>query len=130
MEPARVRTAPEPLLEQLRSPWPAWLLVLSGLLIFSPLVEGGTTHLAVMIIRLMVLVLLSLYLVKGLRAARLSCPRVHIGPALLAYLGLACLSTIGSPYANQSIQWLMVLMSYAGLLYLLVYFIDECDHVV
>ncbi len=130
MEPARVRTAPEPLLEQLRSPWPAWLLVLSGLLIFSPLVEGGTTHLAVMIIRLMVLVLLSLYLVKGLRAARLSCPRVHIGPALLAYLGLACLSTIGSPYANQSIQWLLVLMSYAVLLYLLVYFIDEWDHVV
>jgi O-antigen ligase len=83
-----------------------------------------------MIIRLMVLVLLSLYFVKGLRAARLSCPRVHIGPALLAYLGLACLSTIGSPYANQSIQWLIVLMSYAGLLYLLVYFIDEWDHVV
>ncbi len=129
MRPALVRMDPHSALTQLRSPWPAWLVVLSGLVIFSPLIEGGTTHVPAMIIRLMVLALFSLYLVKGLRAGALTCPRVPIAPALLAFLGLACLSTFRSPYTSQSLQWLIVLVSYVGLLYLLVYFMDQWDHV-
>lgn len=115
--------------ERVRSFSPVWLLLLSGLLIFSPLLEGGTTHLAVMIIRLMILALLSAYLGQGIRAGAFACPTLSIGLAVSAYLMLAAVSTARSPYTHQSLQWLIVLVSYAALLYLLVCFIGAWDHI-
>ncbi|MGI0014024.1 MAG: hypothetical protein ACREBU_11365, partial [Nitrososphaera sp.] len=108
---------------------PAGLLTLVSLLIFSPLLEGGTTHLAVMVIRLMVLLLLGVYLWRGIRAGTLPLPSLQIGPAVLTFLGIAAVSVAASPYTDQSLQWLLVLLSYAGLLYLLVSLIVQWDHV-
>lgn len=102
---------------------------MSGLLIFSPLLEGGTTHLAVMIIRLMVLLMLGVYVARGVRNGAFTAPSLRIGPAVLAYLGLAAFSTAISPYTHQSLQWLVVLLGYAILLYLLVCFIEGWDHI-
>ena len=96
---------------------------------FSPLLEGGTTHLAVMIIRLMVLLLLSLYVARGILTGALEAPSLRIGPAVLAYLALAVFSTARSPYLHQSLHWLVVLLGYAALLYLLVCFIEGWDHI-
>ncbi|MBM4123942.1 MAG: hypothetical protein FJ246_03155, partial [Nitrospira sp.] len=100
--------------------WPAWLFLLAGLFVFSPLLEGGTTHLAVMVIRLLILLLLGIYVMNGVRTGALTLMPFPVGPAVLAYLLLAVLSTIRSPYTHQSVQWLIVLLSYAVLLYLLV----------
>ena len=108
---------------------PSSLLLISGLLIFSPLLEGGTTHLAVMIIRLMVLLMLGVYVARGVRKGAFTVPSLPIGPAVLAYLGLAAFSTAISPYTHQSLQWLVVLLGYATLLYLLVCFIEGWDHI-
>ncbi len=112
-----------------RSSLPLWLIVVGGLLVFSPLLEGGTTHVAVMTIRLMILLLFGIYLAKGIRVGAMTWPRLPIGPAVLAFLGLAAWSTALSPYTNQSLQWVSVLLSYAGLLYLLVSFDREWDHI-
>jgi len=119
----------DPSRERHRLPSSAGLLLLSGLLIFSPLLEGGTTHLAVMIIRLTVLLMLGLYVARGIRNGALTVPSLRIGPAVLAYLGLAAFSTAISPYTHQSLQWLVVLLGYAALLYLLVCFIEGWDHI-
>lgn len=110
--------------------WPAWLLLLAGLFVFSPLLEGGTTHLAVMVIRLLILLLLGIYVMNGVRTGALTLMPFPVGPAVLAYLLLAVLSTIRSPYTHQSVQWLIVLFSYAVLLYLLVSWLDRWNHVV
>ncbi|TAJ08506.1 MAG: hypothetical protein EPO61_10470 [Nitrospirae bacterium] len=96
---------------------------------FSPLLDGGTTHLATMIIRLMLLLLLGVYAARGIWTGGLACPTFRIGPIVLAYLGLAAVSTAASSYANQSLQWLSVLAGYAGLLYLLLCFITAWSHV-
>ncbi|TLY39815.1 MAG: tetratricopeptide repeat protein [Nitrospirae bacterium] len=104
-------------------------LLMSGLLIFSPLLEGGTTHLAVMIIRLTVLLMLGVYVARGIRNGAFTVPSLRIGPPALAYLGLAAFSTAISPYSHQSLQWLVVLLGYATLLYLLVCFIEGWDHI-
>ena len=119
----------DPSRERHRLPSSAGLLLLSGLLIFSPLLEGGTTHLAVMIIRLTVLLMLGIYVARGIRNGALTVPSLRIGPAVLAYLGLAAFSTAISPYTHQSLQWLVVLLGYAALLYLLVCFIEGWDHI-
>jgi O-antigen ligase/polysaccharide polymerase Wzy-like membrane protein len=111
------------------SPLPVWLLVLTGLLVFSPLLEGGTTHIAVMIIRLMVLALACLYLVGLGKSGTVVLPPAAISAAVLAFLGLAALSATFSPYTHQSVQWLAVLFTYAVLFYLLVSFISGWDHI-
>ena len=49
--------------------------------------------------------------------------------AMVGFLGVAVLSTLWSPYANQSAQWLRVLFGYTGLLYFIVFCIDEWKHV-
>ncbi len=121
--------SPDPSLDRCRASSLAGLLLLSGLLIFSPLLEGGTTHLAVMIIRLMVLLLVSLYIARGILTGVFKSPSLRIGPAVLAYLGLAVVSTARSPYLHQSLQWLVVLLGYAALLYVLVSFVSEWDDV-
>jgi O-antigen ligase/polysaccharide polymerase Wzy-like membrane protein len=115
--------------KRLPSSVPVWLLVLSGLLIFSPLLEGGTTHIAVMIIRLTVLALACLYLVGLGKSGTIVLPAVGISAAVLAFLGLVVLSATVSPYTHQSVQWLAVLFTYAVLLYLLVSFIAGWDHI-
>src|SRR5690349_16139430 len=115
--------------ERAPSSLPAWLPLLSGLLVFSPLLEGGTTHVAVMIIRLMILALVCLYLWEVGKTGAVARPSVRIGAAVVVFLGLAVLSTARSPYVYQSVQWLAVLFTYAVLLYLLVSFITEWDHI-
>lgn len=112
-----------------QSSWPVGLLILSGLFVFSPLVEGGTTHLAVMIIRLLILALFSVTLADWIRRGAVTYPRLPIGPAVALFVALTFLSTLFSPYTHQSLQWLLVLLSYAGLLYLLVTAIRAWDHV-
>lgn len=99
------------------------LLLISGLIVFSPLMDGGTTHVAVMITRLMVFVLLGTYIVHGISAGTIQVPHIAPAPAIAGYLVLAIASTILSPYTNQSMQWILVLMSYAVFLYVLVAFL-------
>lgn len=108
---------------------PGWLVLLGGLLIFSPLIEGGTTHLAHMTIRFMVLLLLGVYVVRGIRAGALALEPCRVGFPVLTILGLAALSLWTSPYVHQSVQWLIILLTYALLLYLLVCFLESWHHI-
>lgn len=108
-------------------------LLLSALLVFSPLFEGGTTHLAVMTMRLLTLLLLSLYLWTELSEERLWMPPTPavraIARPVLVFLAIGCVSVARSPYSHQSLQWLVVLVGYAVLLHLVVFFVHEWKHV-
>ncbi len=108
---------------------PAWLLLLCGLVVFAPLLDGGTTHVAAMIIRLLVLLMAATVLVDGLRRGQFDWPGGRVGVPLLGFLGIAAVSTILSAYPAQSRQWLIVLCTYAGLLYLVVFFVRRWNHV-
>jgi hypothetical protein len=89
------------------------------------MVEGGTTHFAVMIIRSLILLLFVVYLVRSTHTGRISFPSARIGWPILAFLVLAAISTARSVYLNQSLQWLLVLASYAALFHLLISFLQE-----
>jgi O-antigen ligase/Tfp pilus assembly protein PilF len=105
------------------------LLLISALAIFAPLHEGGTTHLAVMIIRLLILALLVVFMAEGIRSGRIQIPVLPIGYAVVAFLALASLATLISPYSHPGRQWLLILAGYVAFLYLLVSFVSEWDHV-
>ncbi len=105
------------------------LSLLAGLLLFSPLLEGGTTHLAAMIMRLLILAALFLYLLKVIMSRMLLFPRMAVGIPVLLFLVWAIASAISSPYPNQSMQWVTVCLSYAGVLYLVAGFVERWDDV-
>ncbi|MGB5044947.1 MAG: hypothetical protein WBO11_08320, partial [Nitrospira sp.] len=68
---------------------PISLLLVSALVIFSPLQEGGTTHPAQMIIRLLIVTWLGIVLAAGIRAGRLAIPVLTMRYVVLAFVGLA-----------------------------------------
>ena len=105
------------------------LIVISALVIFSPLQEGGTTHPAQMIIRLLIVAWLGIVLCLGIRAGRLAVPVLATRYMVVAFLSLAVAATIFSPYGHPSRQWLLMIAGYATLFYLLVSFVDRWEHV-
>jgi len=103
-------------------------ILILALLVFSPLLEGGTTHLATMIIRLLILSAFSVYMVQIIGTRILLMPRTAVVVPILLFLILVVISTCFSPYVNQSEQWLLVCVGYAGLLYLLAAFMRQWEH--
>lgn len=97
-------------------PFPVWLLIFSSLLVFSPLLEGGTTHTAAMIIRLLTLLLVCAWWRDAVRRRQLAVPSLPMWPAVIAFLALAAVSVARSPYRHQSVQWLIVLLGDAAVL--------------
>ena len=105
------------------------LTVIGALVIFSPLQEGGSTHPAQMIIRLLMLLLLGVALVNGISAKRLMVPTLPIGYLTWLFVGFASAATIFSPYPHPGRQWLLMIVMYAMFFYLLVLFIDRWEYV-
>ena len=105
------------------------IVLIGTLIVFAPLLEGGTTHAAVLVIRLSILFLLGAFLANGFQTGRLEVPALPIEYVTLAFVGLAILSTLLSPYSHPSRQWLLVLVSYVVFFYLLVSFIQRWEHI-
>lgn len=101
---------------------------LCALVLFAPLLEGGTTQTAVMIIRLLVCGLIGFQFAEAVKRDTLKMPRTSLGVPVLVFLWLSVLSLVFSSYSNQSTQWLLVLFSYAGLLYFVVIYFDRWEH--
>jgi len=104
------------------------IILIVALVIFSPMLEGGTTHLAAMIMRLLILGGFLAYVVHMAGTGTVLLPRTAVGIPVLLFIILAFVSTIFSPYANQSEQWLIVCLGYAGILYLLAVFVRQWEH--
>lgn len=105
------------------------LIVITALVVFSPLQEGGTTHVAQMIIRLLILAWAGSAVVLGIQRGRLTVPVLSVRYLLMAFLGFAVVATIFSPYAHPGRQWLLTIICYAMFFYLLVSSVDRWEHV-
>ena len=90
-----------------------WLSIVVAILAFSPLFEGGTTHIAVMTIRLMILALASVAIYQTLSRGRIDIVSEALATPIILFLILASCSVAFSAYTHHSAQWLMVLVSYA-----------------
>ncbi len=105
------------------------IALIGALAVFAPLLEGGTTHVATMVIRLLILFLLGAFLTIGIYKGQLELPVLPIRHVMLVFVGLAALATLISPYAHPSRQWFLVLISYAVFFYLLVTFVQKWEHI-
>ena len=100
------------------------LVVLGGLTIFAPLIDGGTTHLPVLIIRLTLLVAATVWTIASLKSGRITVPWSRLFVPMAIFLGWATLSIVWSPYTAISLQWLLSLFSYALMLFLVLLLVD------
>jgi hypothetical protein len=104
-------------------------LGLLGLIVgFAPVLEGGTTHVAVMILRLLVVSAAMLNLWIWIRQGGVPHRQARVVWPMGMFLLLSFLGTLWSPYVQPSLQWVLTLCVYAGLLYLLVVSLHEWDH--
>lgn len=97
------------------------LYILVSLILFSPLIEGGTTYLPVTVISLTA-TLSSIYWFKlSLFKREFIVPETRLHVPILIFLVLSILTTILSPYKNMSIRWLMIIIMYSLIFYLTLY---------
>ena len=104
-------------------------LLIGSITAFAPLIEGGTTHYPVMVIRLLLLSAFSVWLVHRLKVGSLVLYRMCLPALVVAFIGLAGLSLLWSPYTNVSLQWLVSLCTYAIFFFILLYGVKSIGQV-
>jgi O-antigen ligase len=85
---------------------------------FAPLIEGGTTHTPVFVLRVMVLALLVSCAAPGLKERRLVFYRTPLDLAVAALLAVALVSTFIAPYRYMALTWVQLIFYYALFFYL------------
>jgi O-antigen ligase len=96
-------------------PFSTVVLLLGSLIIFSPLIEGGTTYLPVLTIRIILLSAGIVWILRRMKLGTLVLCRSSLVPLIAAFLGWAGLSLWCAPYKNPSVQWFIGLLTYAVL---------------
>lgn len=101
--------------------WPPTpvVLLLGTLVVFSPLIDGGTTHVPVLVMRLILLAALTFWSFRCRQEECVAFPRSGVIPFLIAFVTLAGVSLLWAPYKNPSLQWVISLLMY-GLLFAVV----------
>ncbi len=89
------------------------------LIVFAPLIDGGTTQLPVLIIRLLILGSLLAWAVHSIRGGRFSVGWNGVLSVGALFIGWSALSFLWTPYKVVSLQWGISLFLYGGFLFLL-----------
>src|SRR6266849_2431863 len=116
-----------PAQESVRAYWP--FITLGGLTVFAPLIEGGTTHLPVLIIRLVLLGAFTAWLLRSVSTGRIAVQQTRVFSAMAVFVGWATVSVFRSFYVAPSLQWLISLCSYAVCLFLVVHLVQSIREV-
>ncbi|MEQ1844146.1 MAG: O-antigen ligase family protein [Nitrospira sp.] len=95
--------------------------LLVGLMIFAPLIEGGTTHLPVLIIRLLLVAGLALWIFRSFRSGTMTICRHSVLPLVAMFVGVSGLGVLHSSYVGVSIQGVVGLFMYGVFLFLLLH---------
>jgi O-antigen ligase len=98
-----------------------WIFV--ALIIFSPVIEGGTTHLPVVIIRLLLLVGLAVWFYRSSCSGSMRIHRIRLLAPISAFVLLAGLGILHSSYVAVSIQGLVGLVMYGVCVFLVLHLV-------
>jgi O-antigen ligase len=90
-------------------------------MVFAPLIEGGTTHLPVMIIRLLLVAGLALWVSRSFQSGTITLYRIPMLPFVAIFIGVSGLGIFSSSYVGMSIQGVVGLFMYAVFLFLILH---------
>lgn len=96
-------------------PLSAAVLFLGSFIVFSPLIEGGTTHLPNLVMRTALFATVLVWILRQMKSGRITFDRHRLFLILALFFSWAVLSLWWAPYKNPSIQWLVTLLMYGGL---------------
>ncbi len=108
---------------------PLPIVVLGGVYAFAPLIEGGTTHLPVLIIRFTLVAMLAGWGLVSMKSGALVTRTTRLFTPLLAFLAWAAICAVRAPYTAPALQWMLSLISYAVLFFLVLHLIESIEHV-
>ena len=89
--------------------------IVAALVIFSPLIDGGTTQLPVFIIRMVLLISGVVWLFGRMKVGEVFLPQSRVDLCVALFAGWAIVSLAWSPYKNASVQWVLSMLSYVAL---------------
>jgi O-antigen ligase len=89
--------------------------LIGGLILFVPLIDGGTTQLPVLILRLVLLSSGVVWLLGRMKVGEFSLPQTPLDVCVAVFAGWAIVSSFWSPYKNASLQWVLTILSYVAL---------------
>lgn len=92
---------------------PNVVMVLGAIVAFAPLIDGGTTHLPVLIIRLAIIGTVTVWAIRQCHQTAVQFSRTNVTTVMLVFLGWAGISLWWTPYKSAAIQWLLSLLIYA-----------------
>ena len=105
------------------------LVALGGLTIFAPLIDGGTTHLPVLIIRLLLLAAFAAWIVASMKAGEIALQPSRLLLLIAVFVGWAVVSVFRSPYTAASLQWFISILSYTMMLLLVLHLVESVRQV-
>jgi len=109
-----------------RIPFVLWML--GAITLFAPVVDGGTTHYPVFLIRLALIVTGAAVLIDGMKRGEIGFPRnAHVFLAV-ALLTLSGLSLMWVPYLSGGLQWVTSLATYTLFFVLLIRKVNNRHH--
>lgn len=92
-----------------------------GLMLFAPLIDGGTTHLPVLVIRLLLFTGLSLWVFRAFRSGIMTIYRTPLLILAALFVGISAIGVLGSSYVAVSIQGVVGVGMYAVFMFLLLH---------
>ncbi|MDH4187822.1 MAG: O-antigen ligase family protein, partial [Nitrospira sp.] len=98
-----------------------WTGVFAGITLFAPLIDGGSTHLPVLIIHWLLLVGLGLWLIRSFDAGALVVKREPLLILVGIFLGIALGSILATSYLEVTLHGIGVLSMYALCVFLLLH---------
>ncbi len=99
-----------------------WLEIISLIILYTiiPLIEGGTNYLSLMLIRISVLALVSVWWIRQLKEGKLFFQHSTLDWWIIGLLIIALFSFVfRSPYKDDALRWLFLLIVYALLFWYL-----------
>jgi O-antigen ligase/Tfp pilus assembly protein PilF len=105
------------------------VLLLGSLIIFSPLIEGGTTYLPNLIMRLLLFGSALVWAIHQMRGGAIVLAPSRLVPLVALFLVWTGLSLWWAPYKNPGVQWLISLLMYALLFGVVIQGIRTSRHV-
>jgi len=85
---------------------------------FSPLIEGGTTHLPVFIIHTLILSMLVVHIYRGVKGGALAVCGSPLDRAVAAFVAMTIISVFIAHYKYMALTWMQLIVFYALFFYL------------
>ena len=95
------------------SPYSRVAYILAALTLFAPLIEGGTTHFPVFVMRTVLFLSCLAWILSSWKDGSMSLQWNTVSPWILSFLTLAAVSVMWTPYKHAAVQWVVTLAMYA-----------------